>query len=374
MQVEVSDVIMTIEPPTRVQTELDDEACYAAMQARDTAFDGAFVICVKTTGIYCRPSCTVRQPFRKNIYFLPSNEAAEAAGFRACKRCKPKDNAWTDSAPDLVHRATAALDEANTESITVQHLADIVGATTGALNSAFRRVLGVTAQEYAAARKVERFKDGVRSGGDVTTAMYDAGYGSSSRLYENASKRLGMTPGAYQRGGRGMTIAYQTLDSPAGRMIVAATEYGVCSVRFGAGDDELVADVHREFPEAAVKRDEGRLGEWIAQIGEHVNGLRPRLDIPLDIQGTAFQWRVWRALQEIGYGRTKSYKQVAADIGQPTAVRAVARACATNKAAVLIPCHRVVGSDGSLTGYAYGVERKAALLEMESANLPSSHR
>lgn len=365
---------MTLERITPTQAPLDDDACYRAMQARDTAFDGVFVTCVRTTGIYCRPSCTVRQPLRKNIFFLPGNEAAEAAGFRPCKRCKPRDNAWTDSAPEVVAAATAALDEANLEPLTVQHLADIVGVTTGALNAAFRRVLGVTALEYAAARRVERFKDGVRNGGDVTTAMYDAGYGSPSRLYEHASKRLGMTPGAYRKGGRGMAIVYQTLDSPAGRMIVAATEHGVCSVRFGQNDRALVSDLTKEFPEATITHDEGTLGEWIAEIGEHVNGLRPRLDVPLDVQGTAFQWRVWRALQQIGYGRTKSYKQVAEEIGQPSAVRAVARACATNKVAVLIPCHRVVGSDGSLTGYAYGVERKAALLQMEHDTAPSPER
>ena len=355
---------MTMPPATRT-TPLDDDACWEISRSRDTSFDGVFVIAVKTTGVYCRPSCTSRQPKRENVRFYESNEAAEAAGFRACKRCRPKEHGWTDEAPELVSRATDIL-EAEEENIPLAQLAHLVGCTGGALNAAFRRILGVTVQQYSEARRLERLKDGLRDGQPVTRAMYDAGYGSSSRLYEDASRRLGMTPGTYRKGGAGMTIGYQLIDSPAGRMLVAATEHGVCSVRFADSDEDLCDALRAEFPRALISEGMPRLNGWVHEIEEHLDGLRPRLDIPLDVQGTAFQLRVWRALLEIGYGKTKSYKQVAEAIGQPSAVRAVARACATNHVAVVIPCHRVIGSDGSLTGYASGVHRKAALLEQEA--------
>jgi AraC family transcriptional regulator of adaptative response/methylated-DNA-[protein]-cysteine methyltransferase len=249
-------------------------------------------------------------------------------------------------------------------------------STPGALNASFRRILGVTVQQYTDARRLERLKDGLRDGEPVTRAMYDAGYGSSSRLYEKASSRLGMTPGTYRKGGAGMTIGYQIIDTPAGRTLVAATEHGVCAVRFGDSDGALRDALCAEFSKATISAGIPHLNGWVEEIQEHLDGLRPRLDIPLDVQGTAFQWRVWRALQRIAFGKTKSYKEVAIEIGQPSAVRAVAQACARNHAAVVIPCHRVVGSDGSLTGFASGVERKAALLaaEAEATGRDAAHR
>ena len=353
---------MTLIKPETERT--DDDQLWDIALSKDTSFDGVFVICVKTTGIYCRPSCTARQPLRKNVTFLPNNEAAEAAGFRACKRCKPRESAWVDDAPALVSAACELIDR-DEETLTLPDLAAALGCTTSALNSAFRRVIGVTAQQYNQAKRLERLKEGLRNGASVTHAMYDAGYGSSSRLYEKAHEKLGMSPGKYRLGAPATHIAYAIVSSSVGLILIAATEKGVCSVKFGDDDEGLQDALRAEFPRADIERDGGDVIRWVSQISEHLAGLRPRLDVPLDVQGTAFQWRVWRALQEIAYGETKSYKQVATELGNPKAVRAVARACATNHVAVIIPCHRVIGSDGSLTGYAYGVERKAALLEKE---------
>jgi AraC family transcriptional regulator of adaptative response/methylated-DNA-[protein]-cysteine methyltransferase len=354
--------IMTTERPTY---EIPDpDACWEIALSRDTSFDGVFVVCVRTTGIYCRPSCSGR-PKRQNVSFLAGPDAAEAAGYRACKRCRPRETSAVDDAPALVARACERI-EIEDGAIPLAGLATELGTKPGALNAAFRRVLGLTVQQYAEGQRVDRLKHGLRNGQPVTSAMYDAGYSSPSRLYETAHRRLGMSPGDYRRGAPGASIDYGIADSPVGRVLVAATDKGVCAVRLGDTDEEVIAGLQHEFPRAEIQSDSGRVSAWLAQITEHLQGLRPRLDIPLDIQGTAFQWRVWRALQGIAYGRTKSYKQVAEEIGNPKAVRAVARACATNPVALLIPCQRVIGSDGSLTGYGYGVERKAALLRAEA--------
>lgn len=353
---------------TVVEGQMDagahEDALWEIALSKDTSFDGVFVICVRTTGVYCRPSCTARQPKRENVVFVSSNEEAESLGFRPCKRCRPEEAARVDDAPALVTSATALLD-GDEEPLTLPQLAAALDCTTSALNSAFRRVLGVSAQQYAQARRLERLKDGLRHGASVTRALYDAGYGSSSRLYESSVRKLGMSPGAYRLGAPATHISYAIADSPAGRVLVAATARGVCSVRFGDDDGSLRAALAAEFPRAEIEEDGSLVGRWMEMLQEHFAGLRLRLDVPLDVQGTAFQWRVWRALTTIAYGETQSYKQVARAIGAPRAVRAVARACAANRVPVIIPCHRVVGSDGSLTGYAYGLDRKAKLLASE---------
>jgi AraC family transcriptional regulator of adaptative response/methylated-DNA-[protein]-cysteine methyltransferase len=360
---------MTIARP---ELEIPDaDACWEIGLARDTSFDGVFVVAVRTTGVYCRPSCPARRPKRENVTFLAGPEAAEAAGYRACKRCHPRQAGPNDEAPDLVARACERID-AEDGAIPVADLAASIGATQSALNAAFRRILGLSVRQYVEGQRVDRLKEGLRDGQPVTRAMYDAGYSSPSRLYETAGRRLGMSPGDYRRGAPGTVIEYGIAGSPIGRVLAAATTKGVCSVRFGDTDDEVIAGLHAEFPRASIAHGEGRVMQWLAQVTGHLQGLRTRLDIPLDIQGTAFQWRVWRALQDIAYGQTRSYKQVAESIGRPTAVRAVARACATNPVAVVIPCHRVIGSDGSLTGYAYGVQRKATILQTESEHKDSS--
>jgi AraC family transcriptional regulator of adaptative response/methylated-DNA-[protein]-cysteine methyltransferase len=350
--------------PVAAPAELTDEACWEIVLSRDTSFDGVFVTAVRTTGVYCRPSCAARTPKRENVSFFPRSQDALAAGYRPCKRCHPDDLDHADAAPELVSRATETIEHED-GAIPLAMLAEQLDTAPGVLNAAFRRVLGLSVQQYVDGRRVERLKEGLRDGRDVTRAMYDAGYSSSSRLYENTHRRLGMSPGDYRRGAPGTAIDYAMTDTPVGRILVAATARGVCSVRFGDTDDELRSAVAREFPRARLEEGGPRVRGWLAHIAEHLAGLRTRLDVPIDIQGTAFQWRVWHALQSIAYGATKSYKQVAEEIGRPTAVRAVARACATNPVAVVIPCHRVVGSDGSLTGYAYGIERKAAILRKE---------
>jgi AraC family transcriptional regulator of adaptative response/methylated-DNA-[protein]-cysteine methyltransferase len=233
------------------------------------------------------------------------------------------------------------------------------------LQRVFKRIVGVSPREYREALRVGEFKSRVKKGESVTSALYEAGYGSSSRLYENAGGRLGMTPAAYRRGGRGVSINYTIAGCPLGRLLVAATEKGVCSVRLGDSDKELEAALRTEYSEAEINRDDKTLGEWVGALVDHLQGKHPRLDLPLDVQATAFQWSVWQKLKEIPYGCTRSYSEVARAIGRPSAVRAVARACATNPVALVIPCHRVVREDQSLGGYRWGIERKRALLERE---------
>ncbi len=345
----------------------DDDLCWQAMLSNDTSLDGVFVVCVKSTGIYCRPSCSARRPKRENVTFLPGCDAAEAAGFRACKRCYPRLDSPAATA-ELVRRACVELEEAGDEPPKLAAVSRRLGVSAAYLQRTFRSALGVTPRQYAEARRLERLKGGLRDGHSVTRALYDAGYSSSSRLYESAGDNLGMTPATYRKGGRGMTVRYHVADSPLGRLLVAGTERGVCAVQLADSDAGLGVSLRGEFPHAVIEPDDGSLAAWVGQILEYLGGVRPRLDLPLDIQGTAFQVRVWRALKEIAYGTTRTYSEIARAIGRPRAARAVGQACGRNPAPLVIPCHRVVGSNGSLGGYALGVERKRALLEKERAN------
>jgi AraC family transcriptional regulator of adaptative response/methylated-DNA-[protein]-cysteine methyltransferase len=340
----------------------DEDALWDLCLSGDTSMDGAFFAAVRTTGVYCRPSCTARKPKRENVSFFASCEAAEAAGYRACKRCFPK-LATRDGAAELVRRASELLD--SEEPPALPGLTRALKVTAAQLQRTFKRVLGVTPQQYVEARRLARLKDGLRDGRSVTDALYDAGYSSSSRLYESAGDRLGMTPATYRRGGRGMRIRYHISGSPLGRMLVAGTKIGVCAVHIADSDAELGVALRGEFPEAIIEPDDGALEGFVSQIVDHVRGMRPRLDIPLDIQGTAFQMRVWRALQEIGYGATRTYSEIAEAIGSPRAVRAVGNACGRNPVPVIIPCHRVVAANGGLGGYGLGIERKRKLLATE---------
>jgi AraC family transcriptional regulator of adaptative response/methylated-DNA-[protein]-cysteine methyltransferase len=326
--------------------------------------DGVFFVCVKTTGIYCRPSCSARKPKRENVVFLADCDAAEAAGFRACKRCNPR-LATTDGAAELVRQVCEYMDADSEDALPLPAIARRLGVSAAQVQRTFKRALGVTPQQYAEARRLERLKGGLRDGRSVTDAMYDAGYSSSSRLYESAGERLGMTPATYRKGGRGMRIRYHIFGSALGRMLVAGTERGVCAVHIADSDAELGVALRGEFREALIEPDAGELEAYVSQILDHLNGMRPRMDIPLDIQGTAFQMRVWKALQDIGYGSTQTYGEVAAAIGNPGAMRAVGNACHNNPVPIIIPCHRVVASGGKLGGYGGGVERKKRLLETE---------
>jgi AraC family transcriptional regulator of adaptative response/methylated-DNA-[protein]-cysteine methyltransferase len=340
----------------------DDETRWRAFEARDTRYDGAFVVAVRTTGIYCRPSCPARRPKRENVRFYPLADAAESAGYRPCRRCRPREVA---PQIELARRACEHIDAHLDEPLTLASLGAALDVSPHHLQRTFTRVIGISPREYADARRLELLKTGLRDGDSVTTAMYDAGYGSSSRLYERAPAQLGMTPGVYRRGGEGMRISYTIVPSPLGRLLVAATGRGVCFISLADADDTLEDALHGEYPAAEIQPDSGGLGTWVRIILDHLAGRQPHLDLPLDIQATAFQRRVWEELRAIPYGSTRSYAEVARAVGQPTAVRAVARACATNPVPLVVPCHRVVREDGSLAGYRWGVERKRALLEYE---------
>ena len=352
---------------TVARTELaieDQEMCWQVALSKDTSMDGVFFVAVRTTGIYCRPSCRSKQPKRENVTFFATADEAEAAGYRACKRCKPRE-AISDARPDLVQQACAYL-ETEDADVSLTPVAERLGVKVEYLRRLFKRTLGVPPREYAASLRTTRLKHGLRGGVSVTQAMYDAGYPSSNRLYESVDSQLGMTPATYRRGGRGMAISYQIAECSLGKLLVAATERGICAVRLGDTDEHLEASLRSEFPFALTSRRNGPASEWVEEVIRFLDGRQARLDMPMDIQGTAFQIRVWRALQAIAYGQTKSYSQVAADIGMPKAVRAVANACATNPVPLVIPCHRVIRSNGELGGYGQGVERKVALLEMEA--------
>jgi len=335
-----------------------------AVAARDAARDGEFVFAVSSTGIYCRPSCASRRPRRENVQFFPTPDQAEKAGYRACLRCRPRSisgNAQSDGVKAICRFIEQHLDE----PLTLGRLGKEFHQSPFHLQRRFKAVLGITPREYADSCRMRLLKRNLQSGDSVTRAMYDAGYGSSSRLYEKTASQLGMTPDKYRRGAIAATIRYTCADSPLGRMLIAATERGICAIQFARTDGELIEGLKREFPFAVRKSDDGGLRSWVNALLKHMRGKDLDSSLPLDIRATAFQRRVWEYLQSIPFGNTESYSQVAKGIGQPTAVRAVARACATNPVAVAIPCHRVVSKDGSMGGYRWGIDRKKTLLQME---------
>lgn len=346
----------------------DDEVFWQAVQARDPRFDGRIFFGVRSTGIYCRPSCPARRPRREQVVFFRIPEAAEQAGFRSCRRCRPRIAATADPQVKMVRQACRYIENHIESQPTLDALSAHTGVSAYHLQRVFKRVTGITPRQYAEACRLSRFKSRVKKGESVTEAMYDAGYGSSSRLYERAPSQLGMTPASYRSGGKGSRISYTTASCSLGRLLVAATEKGVCAVRLGDSDAALEADLMNEYPAADVQRHDEALNKSVEQILNHLNGARPHLDLPLDVQATAFQWGVWEKLREIPYGSTRSYSDIAKAIGRPTATRAVARAIATNPVALVVPCHRVIREDKSLGGYRWGIERKQALLDRERSS------
>ena len=349
---------------------LDDSARWRAVVAHDRGADGLFVYAVRSTGVYCRPSCASRRPRRDRVAFFESAADAERGGYRACRRCRPNEQVTADPWIEKIRRACVYLAHVEGHP-SLATLAARLGGSPYHLQRNFKRIVGVTPREYAEACRLRTVKRRLREGGDVTTAMLDAGYGSSSRFYERAARKLGMVPSVYRRGGAGMTIRYAIVDSSLGRLLVAATARGVCAVAMAASDAELTRALTREYPAAEIAADEGALARWTTRILAHLEGRQPRLDLPLDIQATSFQWQVWEALGAIPYGETRSYADVASAIGRPTAVRAVARACATNPVALAIPCHRVVPLGGGVGSYRWGVARKKRLLLAEAESLRS---
>ena len=350
-----------------------NEALWDSVQRRDRTADGAFVYAVRSTGIYCRPSCPSRKPRREQVLFFALPDAAEQRGFRACHRCRPRSIGVRDPKIDVIARvcrqieASVAGDAAsdNDSGTGLNTLSSSAGMSPHQLERAFRSVMGITPKQYADAQRMRRLKSSLKKGDNVTTALYDAGFGSSSRLYERAPAQLGMTPATYRRGGAGMKIGYTIVDSPLGRLLVAGTDRGISALYLGESDARLETALRKEYPRAQIQRDRNGLESAVGKILNHLRGREPHLDLPTDVQATAFQRRVWDELRHIPYGKTKTYSEVARAIGRPSAVRAVARACATNPVSVVVPCHRVVRGDGNLAGYRWGLDRKLALLEKE---------
>jgi AraC family transcriptional regulator of adaptative response/methylated-DNA-[protein]-cysteine methyltransferase len=342
-----------------------DDVSWAAVAARDGRADGKFVFAVKTTGIYCRPSCPARRPNRGNAAAFKTPDAAESAGFRACRRCKPRVEAGADAA--LVRAACRLIvaRAAAEESLLIADVARALKVSPSKLSRLFARHAGLTPKKYAVARRFDAFKRESRSTG-VVEAQFAAGFGSASRLYESARGYLGMTPGAYAKGGLGELISYGSAASPVGRLLIASTGKGLCHVEFGDSERELVKKLKRRFPNAGLRRDEESAAAAGRALVAVIEAKAAVSSVALDARGTAFQRLVWDALRNIPAGRTKTYSEVARDIGRPSAARAVARACATNSVALAVPCHRVVGAGGDMRGYRWGTERKRKLLELEA--------
>jgi AraC family transcriptional regulator of adaptative response/methylated-DNA-[protein]-cysteine methyltransferase len=352
---------------------INHEACWEAVTRRDAACDGQFFFGVLTTGVYCRPSCPARRPLRQNVRFYADAVSAEHAGLRPCLRCRPLASVNRDPNAERIRKIcryieiyASGLDSA---AVSLDRLAARAGLSRFHFQRSFQAIVGVTPKQYVEACRLRQLKTNLRTSPDVTAAIYDAGYGSSSRVYERADAHLGMTPKQYREGGSNLIITYTMVESPAGKLMLGATDRGICFVQFGANRDELLRALEAEYPAALLERMRDPappvFRQWITALSAHLAGRQPHLDLPLDIRATAFQMRVWNYLQSIPYGETRSYAEVAGAIGHPTAARAVASACAKNTVAILIPCHRVIRGSGKLGGYRWGLERKATLLKTE---------
>lgn len=355
---------------------MNEATAWELVLHRDSTADERFLYGVRTTGIYCRPSCPSRKPKRDNVAFFSSIEAAERAGFRACQRCRPNRAKVPDAA---VERARSYIDrhlaDLSEERITLETLGEESGMSPYHLQRKFKEAIGLTPAQYTRARKSERLKDELRRGETVSRASFGAGYGSSSRVYEDAPTRLGMTPATYKSGGSGAHIDYVIAKTSLGSLLVGATNRGVCAVTLGDDAGMLETALEREYPAATRTRltePWSALRNWVEAVVATVEGAGTRTDIPLDVQASSFQWKVWRELQKIPFGETRSYGEIANAIGSPRSVRAVANAIAHNRVAVVIPCHRVVRQGGALGGYRWGVERKRKLLAKERASTEES--
>ena len=351
-------------PTQQARMLLTDDEKWRAVLDRDSRFDGAFVTGVRSTGIYCKPSCPSKHPKREHVVFLSGPDEAELAGFRACLRCRPSD---TRSSPrtELIGRVCKYIETHLDQKLSLSTLSTDAGISPYHLQRTFKRVLGISPRVYVEARRLEKVKGSLRKGQTVTNALYNAGFTSKARLYEKGSNHFGMRPGTFRRGGDGEQIHYSTFNSPIGRILIGFTPRGLCALYMGNSDSEVEKLLVNDFPMANCYRNFGAMQPWTEEFMKYFSGESSSLDLPLDIRATAFQRKVWDRIQSIPYGETKSYSSLAKEIGQPTATRAVARACATNPVALVIPCHRVIGKNGSLTGYGWGMKRKQALLALE---------
>jgi AraC family transcriptional regulator, regulatory protein of adaptative response / methylated-DNA-[protein]-cysteine methyltransferase len=348
----------------------NEDRKWRAVEHRDASQDGKFVYAVTSTGVYCRPTCPSRRPLRKNVRFFDTLQAAERAGFRACRRCHP-ERARSSVINEVVHALARHIDANPDQPLRLADLAKRAGYSAFHLQRNFKSIMGSTPKEYQTAARLRTLKKELRKEASVSAAIYQAGFGSGSRVYEKADGQLGMTPSEYRSGGKGLTISYASGQTPLGLLMIGATDRGICFLQFGDTHESLAAELGRQFPAARTQpmppTHSKDFDSWMAALNRHLRGLEPRLDLPLDVRGTAFQLIVWRYLQKLPYGEVRSYSEVAEAIGKPSAVRAVAGACASNKIALLIPCHRVVRGTGELGGYRWGVQRKRVLLDTERA-------
>jgi AraC family transcriptional regulator of adaptative response/methylated-DNA-[protein]-cysteine methyltransferase len=345
---------------------ITEDSRWQAVLDRDGASDGKFIFAVSSTGVYCRPSCPSRRPRRENVTFFRRPQDAENAGFRACLRCRPKAVAGNQRQA-MVKAICRYIEQHLDEPVTLAQLSGEFRQSPFHLQRTFKAELGITPKDYANSCRMRGFRQRLKAGQSVTRAMHEAGYSSTSRLYERTAAELGMDPAKYRRGAIAAAIRFTCADSPLGRILIAKTDKGICSIQFARSDEELEQGLRQEFPFAVRHRDDEMLAPAVQTLMRHISGLEVATALPLDIQATAFQRRVWSYLQSIEFGGTRSYSDVAKAIKQPTAVRAVARACASNPVAIAIPCHRIVRSNGDMGGYRWGIKRKQKLLEMEAA-------
>lgn len=345
---------------------------WRAVVERDSRFDGIVYYGVLSTGIYCKPSCASRKPRPERVKLFFDRNEAERAGFRPCRRCRPEHLSQSSAQVESVRRVCQYIDRNLEATLTLRELGAVAGLDQYHLQKVFKRTTGVTPRQYIEARRLTAFKVELRvNGRDVTDATYEVGYGSSSRVYERAAEQIGMTPATYRKGAPGVRIRYATAECSLGRILLAATERGICSVKVGSSDSLLIAELFKEFPKAIMEGDQESLGPWANEVVAQVERGNVPFSLPLDIQATAFQRRVYEALRRIPRGETRSYSQLAAEIGDAKSCRAVAQACAHNPVAIVIPCHRVVQADGRLGGYRWGKERKRELLEKEKQTIQS---
>jgi AraC family transcriptional regulator, regulatory protein of adaptative response / methylated-DNA-[protein]-cysteine methyltransferase len=342
--------------------EPSPEVRWKAVLSRDETQDGAFVFAVSSTGIYCKPSCPARHPQIEHVVFFSGPDEAERSGFRACKRCHPREASSTTL---MIDHICEFIDRHLDEKLTLGVLGREAGLSPFHFQKTFRRTLGISPRQFIEARRLDKVKKSLRRGETVTNALYGAGFTSKSRLYENPPGQLGVNPGTFRRGGEGLSINYTIVDSPIGRLLIGATGNGICAVCIGASDEAVEASLKEDYYAADLYRNDHRMKEWAQDFTRYFDGREFPRDLPIDVRATAFQWKVWKEIQKVPFGETSTYSEIAKKLGNSHGIRAVANACASNQVALIIPCHRIVGKKGDLRGYRWGVKRKKVLLSLE---------